>query len=77
MNVCGSCLLKLVLSLHDNFSEKIHKPIKGHLNLYRKVAPKRKEGRGAARVLGDEGLRKSVSDTAINQKVPTMNENEQ
>ena len=47
------------------------------MNLGRKVAPKRKEGRGAARVPGDEGLRKSKSDTAINQKVHKINEKEQ
>ena len=72
----GSCLSNLILSLHDNFQEKIHKAIKGNLNLGRKVAPKRKEGRGAARVPGDEGLRKSKSDTAINQKVHKINEKE-
>ena len=42
--------------------------------MVRKVAPKRKEGRGTSRTdTGDKGaLRKSKSDTAINQKVGAM-----
>ena len=43
--------------------------------MVRKVAPKRKEGRGTSRTdMGEKkgALRKSKSDTAINQKVGAM-----